>query len=94
MGFWNQMGIGLRSLAIICVAVIGLWFMKVAAAGVARMIERLLRPVESRTLQWLQDRAMSKALGVDVDIIRARRRIETANEPIDVPTADGAKHHR
>lgn len=83
MGFWDQMGIGLRSLAIVCGAVIGLWLLKVAALGIARMIDRMLRPIEQRALQWLQDRAMARALGVDIDIIRVRRRIETTTKPID-----------
>lgn len=94
MGFLDQMGIGLRSLAIVCAAVIGLWLLKVTAIGVARMFDRMLRPVERIALQWLQDRAMSRALGVDIDIIRVRRRIETTGEPINVPTAEGAKRQR
>jgi len=93
MGFWDQMGAGIRALAIVCGAVIGLWLLKVTAIGIVRMIDRMLRPIERRILQWLQDRAMARALGVDIDIIRVRRKIETAAKPIDVPTADGAKTH-
>lgn len=35
-----------------------------------------LFPFEARLLQWLQDRASARALGVDVGIIRARRKID------------------
>lgn len=94
MGFWNQAGIFVRIIAFIWAVIIGLWLLKVTAVGVARMIDRMLRPIERRVLQWLQDRAMARALGVDIDIIRVRRRIETAAEPIVVPTSDGAKRQR
>ena len=94
MAFWSQMGIGMRVLAIVWVVIIGLWLLKVFAFGTARAVERMLRPVEMRVLQWLQDRAMARTLGVSVEIIKVRRRIETANDPISVPTADGTKTHR
>ena len=41
-------------------------------------------PIEERTLQWLQDRAMARALGVDVDVVRMRRRMETLRKPMTV----------
>lgn len=94
MGFWNQMGIGMRALAIVWVVIIGLWLLKVSAVGTVRTIDRMLRPVEARLLQWLQDRAMARALGVPVEIVKVRRRIESSDKPINVPTADGAKTHR
>lgn len=93
MGLWNQAGIFVRIIAIIWAMIIGLWLLKVTAIGIVRMIDRMLRPIECRTLQWLQDRAMSRALGIDIDIIRIRRKIETATKPIDVPTASGSKTH-
>jgi len=93
MGFWDQAGTFVRIIAIIWAVIIGLWLLKVTAIGTVRMIDRMLRPIERRILQWLQDRAMARALGVDIDIIRVRRKIETAAKPIDVPTADGAKTH-
>lgn len=76
MGFWNQMGIGLRALAMVCSAVIALWLLKVIALATARMFERLLLPLERGVLQWLQDRAAARALGIDIDIIRVRRKSE------------------
>jgi hypothetical protein len=94
MGFWDQMGIGMRALAIVWVVIIGIWLLKISAFGTARVVDRMLRPLESRLLQWLQDRAMARALGVPVEIVKVRRRIETADKPINVPTADGAKTHR
>jgi hypothetical protein len=93
MDFWNQMGIGMRALAIVWVVIIGLWFLKVSAIGTARAVDRMLRPVELRLLQWLQDRSMARALGVPVEIVKVRRRIESADKPINVPTVDGAKTH-
>lgn len=72
----------------------GLWLLKVTAIGLHNGIEHLLLPVERRLLQWLQDRSMARTLGVNIDIIRARRKIETANGPIDIPAADGIKRHR
>lgn len=82
MGFWHQMGVGFRSLAVVCAAIIGLWLLKVTAIGAMRMVDCLLRPLERRMLQWLQDRATARTLGIDIDIIRARRKIETSEKPI------------
>ena len=84
MGFWAEIGIGVRSLSIVWAVIIGLWLLKVAGMGLALLIERVLLPTEIRALQWLQDRAMSRALHIDIDIIRARRKIETAAKPIKV----------
>ncbi len=94
MGFWNQAGIFMRIIAFIWAVIIGLWLLKVTTIGVAQMIDRMLRPIELSVLQWLQDRAMARTLGVDIDVIRVRRRIETTGEPINVPTAEGAKRQR
>ena len=94
MGFWNQAGIFMRIIALIWAVIIGLWLLKVTTIGVAQMIDRMLRPIELSVLQWLQDRAMARTLGVDIDVIRVRRRIETTGEPINVPTAEGAKRQR
>lgn len=82
MGFWNQAGTFVRIIAIIWVVIIGLWLLKVAAIGAVRLADRMLQPIERRMLQWLQDRAMSRTLGLDVEIIRARRKIETAAKPV------------
>lgn len=72
----------------------GLWLLKKLFFGASDLFQKSAMPFERSTLQWLQDRAMARALGVDIDIIRVRRKIETAAKPIDVPTADGAKHQR
>jgi hypothetical protein len=82
MGFWDQMGIGFLALAIVCAAIVGLWLLKVTAIGAVRMVDCLLRPLERRMLQWLQDRATARTLGIDIDIIRARRKIETSESPV------------
>lgn len=72
---------------------IGLWLLKEAAIGVSKLVERAFLPIERRIYQWLQDRAMSRTLGVSVDVVRVRRRIETADKAINVPTSDGGKRH-
>lgn len=91
---WTQLRAGGIALSIMCSVVIGLWLLKVSGIGLAKMTERLLLPLERRVYQWLQDRAMSRALGIPVEIVRVRRRIEMADKPINVPTADGSKHQR
>lgn len=69
----------------------GLFTALVAWAILRRVIAALFRalitsclPIEERTLQWLQDRAMARALGVDVDVVRMRRRMETLRKPMSV----------
>lgn len=58
-------------------------FKRIAVALFRAIITSCL-PIEERTLQWLQDRAMARALGVDVDVVRMRRRMETLRKPMDV----------
>lgn len=84
MGFWHDMTAGAYALSIVWAVIIGLWLLKVTGIGLGRLVERLLLPVEHRILQWLQDRAMARTLGTDVDLIRARRKIETATTPVDM----------
>ena len=72
---------------------VALWVLKVTAIGTVRTIDHALRPIERVILLWLQDRAMARALGVDIDTIRVRRKIETTAKPIDVPIASGSKTH-
>jgi hypothetical protein len=76
MEFWNQAGIFVRTVSIGVSAIIGLWLIKVSAFGGASLIERMLLPLERRAFQWLQDRATARALGIDIDIIRVRRKSE------------------
>lgn len=54
----------------------GLWLLKVMASSLPRCIGRLMLPLEVRVLLWLQDRAAARALGVDIDVIRFRRKVE------------------
>lgn len=63
-------------------------FRRVAVALFRALVTSCL-PIEERTLQWLQDRAMARALGVDVDVVRMRRRMETLREPMDVKGESG-----
>jgi hypothetical protein len=76
MGFWNQAGIFVRTVGIGVSAIIAIWLLKVAIFAICRMVERMVLPLERSTLQWLQDRAMARSLGVDIDIIRVRRKSE------------------
>jgi hypothetical protein len=76
MEFWNQAGIFVRTVSIGVSAIIGLWLIKVSAFGGDSLIERMLLPLERRAFQWLQDRATARALGIDIDIIRVRRKSE------------------
>jgi hypothetical protein len=48
------------------------WLARVAFRSIAQSF----LPVESRILALLQDRATARALGMDVGIIRARRKID------------------
>lgn len=41
-----------------------------------RVITWAILPAERRLFQWLQDRAASRALGIDIEILRARRKID------------------
>lgn len=54
----------------------GLWLLKVMATAVSKCVGRLVLPLEVRVLLWLQDRAAARALGIDIDVIRVRRKIE------------------
>lgn len=55
---------------------IGLWLLKKMAMAVPAWIGKLVLPLEVRVLAWLQDRAAARALGVDLDILRIRRKID------------------
>jgi hypothetical protein len=40
-------------------------------------------PMEHRLFQWLQDRATSRFLGIDIGVVRARRRMDIAGKQLD-----------
>lgn len=73
---------GLVDTAIVFVKVVGgvwlavvvLWFAKDLVWMIGRVLARALLPVERRILQWLQDRASARALGVDIEVLRVRRK--------------------
>ena len=64
--------------------------------GAGYELVRMIFRVKSRSLlikgfwgeralyDWLQDRATARALGMDIDLVRARRKIDTATSPINV----------
>jgi hypothetical protein len=68
-------------LFIACLAWIAI---KWVAAAAFRGIVTSFLPFETKTLEWLQDRAMARAIGVDVDVVRMRRRMETLRKPMNV----------
>lgn len=79
-----------------CTVLGGLFAAFVAWAIFKRLVAALFRavitsflPLETKTLEWLQDRAMARALGIDVDVVRMRRRMETLRKPMYVK---GANH--
>lgn len=51
-----------------------------AQIGFRRFSEAFILPVESRILTLLQDRATARILGIDVGVIRARRKIDFPNQ--------------
>jgi len=55
---------------------LGLWLLKVVASTGSQMIGKILLPLEIRVLSWLQDRATSRTLGIDIDVIRFRRKVD------------------
>lgn len=57
--------------------------LKWIAIGLARAAIRSCLPLELKTLEWLQDRAMARALGVDYETVRMRRIMETLRKPKD-----------
>jgi len=58
--------------------------LKGVAVAAFRGIVTSFLPLETKTLEWLQDRAMARALGVDPDVVRMRRRMETLRKPMKV----------
>lgn len=66
-----SIGVGAAMLAYVAWRLLGLVVRVLyAAAG------RVMMPIESRCYQWLQDRATARTLGVDIDVIRMRRKVE------------------
>jgi hypothetical protein len=61
---------------IVWIAAALLWTTKGVVFWLCRQALRMTRPIENRALLWLQDRACARTLGVDIDFIRARRKID------------------
>lgn len=80
----NSVLIGCTVLGAMFAAFVAWAIFKRIAAALFRAIITSCLPIEERTLQWLQDRAMARALGVDVDVVRMRRRMETLRKPMTV----------
>lgn len=77
----HQLRAGFIGLGSVVLAVIALYLARLFVVWLWRALVRSLLPLERRLLQFLQDRATSRTLGVDIDVIRVRRKIEfTAND--------------
>lgn len=67
-------------LFLVCIAFV---ILKWLAYGLFRLVVTSFLPLEVRTLQWLQDRAMARTLGIDYDTVVARRKMETLRKPMN-----------
>jgi hypothetical protein len=72
----HQLRAGFIGLGSVVLAVIALYLARLFVVWLWRALARCLLPLERRLLQFLQDRATSRTLGVDIDVIRIRRKIE------------------
>jgi hypothetical protein len=59
----------------IAIAVVG-WSVYYCGRAATRLVSKRAFPLEKRILQFLQDRAASRALGVDIGVLRARRKMD------------------
>ena len=50
---------------------VGWWVPKITAA-----LNAMFLPMECALLQWLQDRAIARTLGIDAAVVRMRRRLD------------------
>jgi hypothetical protein len=69
----------------IFLACLALIIFKSIAIALAKVVARSFLPAELKMLEWLQDRATARTLGIDVGVVQARRRMETLREPITIP---------
>lgn len=72
----NDLLIGIKTIGIVAGCYAAFMFLRFSSRLLGRWVMRRLEPTEAKLLQWLQDRATARALGVDVGIIRARRKID------------------
>ena len=64
-------------------ACVGWLVLKMLVVAAAKLVAASYLPAELKMLEWLQDRNVARTLGIDADIVAARRRIETATKPIN-----------
>lgn len=67
---------GGKALALVWAVIVGVWLLKVIAVRIARAAGRWLYPAEAWLLAWLQDRAAARTLGIDIDVLRFRRKVD------------------
>ena len=59
------------------------WILRAVLRFAAWSVDRMLRPLELRLFQWLQDRATARMLGADIDVIRMRRKMDFEGHCVD-----------
>ena len=59
----------------IAIAVVG-WSVYYSSRAATRLLSKRAMPFEVRLLQYLRDRATCRALGVDIAVLRARRKMD------------------
>jgi hypothetical protein len=76
MGFFGQTLTLIKVIGIVWIVVALLWMLKGAVFWLGGLLVRMANPLEFRLLQWLQDRATARTLGIDIDILRMRRKMD------------------
>ena len=69
----------------IMLAYLGFMFLRWACGAILHAIIVSHRPAEDRMREWLNDRHAARTLGVDFDFYRARKEIDGAIQPVNVP---------
>lgn len=72
----NDLLIGLKSVGAVAAAYLCFMVLRGLSRASGHLLASRLLPAERRLLEWLQDRATARTMGIDVDVIRARRKID------------------
>ena len=67
---------GGKALALVWAVIVGFWLLKVVVLWCVRAAGHLLYPLVAPLLGWLQDRATARTLGIDIDVLRFRRKVD------------------
>lgn len=72
----EQLRAGFIGLGSVVFAVIVLYLARAIIGMLWRFLARCCLPLELRLLRLLQDRSTSRTLGIDIDVLRLRRKID------------------